>query len=204
MQVELICFFFLKKRWICRIFCCLINIMKNFNPQKMLAAVAYVCQSNENKFDKLALIKVLYLAERDSICQTFSYMTGDEMLRYRFGPILKHLHDALRGKSTKYFQNLWDKYLKNPDAGSNDVFLIETPDMGELSFADKSFLNSAIKTVNSCPHGELVEEIHKLPEWDAAFRHGKSRIDLVDILHLYRPDLTSEEILDIKRELEPA
>lgn len=170
----------------------------------MLAAAAYVCQSNGNKFDKLALIKVLYLAERDSICQTFSYMTGDEMLRYKFGPILKHLHDALRGKSTEGFQALWNKYLKNPDGDSNDVVLVGTPDMGELSFADKSFLDSAIKTVNSCPQGELVEEFHKLPEWDAAFRHGKSRIDLVDILHHYRPDLSSEEILDIKKELESA
>ena len=181
--------------------------MDNFDIQKTLACAAYVCQSNKGKFDKLAMIKVLYIAERDTICETFNVMTGDKMQKYPFGPVLKHLHDALRGKASTEFQKEWDSHFENPKSGAkskgaNDVKLIKTPDMDELSYANRLFLDRALKFVNSCKKGTLVDTAHEFPEWDMAVRRGIKDIDLADILTNYRKDLTSKEVLEIKAEIQ--
>lgn len=181
--------------------------MDNFDMQKTLACAAYVCQSNKGKFDKLAMIKVLYIAERDTICETFNVMTGDKMQKYPFGPVLKHLHDALRGKASTEFQKEWDSHFENPKSGAkskgaNDVKLIKTPDMDELSYANRLFLDRALKSVNSCKKGTLVDTAHEFPEWDMAVRRGIKDIDLADILTNYRKDLTSKEVLEIKAEIQ--
>ena len=181
--------------------------MDKFNIQKTLACAAYVCQSNKGKFDKLSMITVLYIAERDTICETFNVMTGDKKKKYPFGPVLKHLYDALRGKASTEFQKEWDSHFENPKSGAkskgaNDVKLIKTPDMDELSYANRLFLDRALKFVNSCKKGTLVDTAHEFPEWDMAVRRGIKDIDLADILTNYRKDLTSKEVLEIKAEIQ--
>jgi len=175
-----------------------------FNSKKMLAAVAYVCKSNEGKYDKLALIKVLYIAERESICETFNVMTGDEMLKYPFGPVLKRLHDSLRGTASTEFQSEWNKYFKNPKKETSkdqNVHLKELPDMDELSYADKLFLDRGISFINNCKRGTLVDRVHDFPEWDIAMKRGTVEIDIADILNTYRSDLSQSEVMEIKAEL---
>lgn len=175
-----------------------------FNSKKMLAAAAYVCQSNNGKYDKLALIKVLYIAERESICETFHVMTGDEMLKYTYGPVLKRLHDVLRGKATLGFQSEWDKHFKNPvkeTSKDQNVRLKTLPDMDELSYADKLFLDKGISFVNNCKRGKLVGEVHDFHEWEIAKNSGSAKIDVVDILNTYRSDLSQAEVMEIKAEL---
>lgn len=186
--------------------------MKNFNAKKMIAAAAYVCEQNGGKFDKLALIKVLYIAERESICETFNPLTGDEMLKFKFGPVLKRLHDALRGLAEEDFQTEWNAYFSNPPKsdtpakhkGADDVKLKARPDMDELSYADERFLDKAVRFVNSCKLGSLVNRVHEFPEWDIAVKRGARAIDVADILSSYRPDLTQDEVLEIKNEIQPA
>ena len=168
----------------------------------MLAAVAYVCQSNNGKFNKLALIKTLYVAERKSICETLNAMTGDSMLKYKHGPVLKNLHDALRNRASVDFQNEWNKHFKNPSEDDNNVYIESLPDMDELSFADRAFLDCAINFVNSCPKGELVNTTHDFPEWEAAKMRGSAIIDVADILKEYRKDLTVDEIAEIRKEIQ--
>lgn len=177
--------------------------MSTLDIDKMLAAVAYICNTNGGKFDKLALIKAMYIAERECICETFNHMTGDEMLGYKFGPVLKNLLDATRGKAFPKFQQKWDYYFAKSDH-SDDIKMLKTPDLDELSHADKLFLDRAIKFVNDCPKGTLVEKVHEFPEWDIAIKRGIHKIDVADILSKYRSDLTTSEVIEIKKELETA
>lgn len=180
----------------------MLHLIIIMDTNKMLAAAAYVCQSNDGKFDKLALIKTLYFAEKKSICETLNAMTGDRMLKYTHGPVLKNLHDALRDRAAAGFQNEWNKHFKNPSKKDKNVYIKSLPDMDELSFADRAFLDCAITFVNSCPKGELVNTTHDFPEWEAAKMRGSRIIDVSDILKEYRRDLTADEIAEIRKEIQ--
>ena len=180
----------------------------NFDINKALACVAYICNSfPSGSCREIDIIKAMYVAERESICTTFNPMTGDVMMCYPKGPILKKIHDIIRGvKSARDYLPLWEKYFTEKKQGKFKVVSVgkELPDMSVLSPADEAFLNRGIGFVNSCEGRSIVHETHKSKnfiEWVTARNKGEKLIDIGVFLRERRRDLTPKDIEKIKERL---
>ena len=57
------------------------------NLKALLAASAYVCQLNRGEIPEIALIKILYEAERSAITYSLYSITGDSFETHKKGPV---------------------------------------------------------------------------------------------------------------------
>ncbi len=181
---------------------------KGIDIEKLIACVAYICGSApDGKYRAIDMIKAMYMAERESVIRTFHPMTGDDMMCYVHGPILKTLHDLTRGCARREYQSQWDKCfttLKNGRYNVIQIKLAARPNMDRLSPANEAFLNRGIGFVDSCNGKSIIHETHKsmiCPEWVAARNAGLKNIRISDILKRYRKDLTRGDIEQIQKEI---
>ncbi len=61
-----------------------------FNDKKVLEIISYLLSLNNNRMDKLKLIKELYLIDRLSIDETNMSITNDKYFSLPHGPILSN------------------------------------------------------------------------------------------------------------------
>lgn len=180
---------------------------KAFDINKAVACTAYICKSFPGgECRQIDLIKALYVAERESIATTFNPMIGDTMLCFEKGPILKTIHDLLRGRSPKAYLSVWRKYFHEKPVGRYKAISLKDnmPDMDVLSPADEAFLNRGIGFVNACKGRSIVHETHKsskFKEWVDARDKGQKCIDIGVFLREMRKDLTPADITEIKERL---
>lgn len=79
-----------------------------FRSQKVLEIITFLLSMNNNKMEKLKLIKELYLIDRLSIEETNMSITGDEYFSLPHGPILSNTLNILNDIQNK---NEWAEYL---------------------------------------------------------------------------------------------
>lgn len=180
---------------------------KNFDIEKAIACVAYICKSfPSGSCRQIDIIKAMYVAERESICTTFNSMVGDAMMCYPKGPILKNIHDIMRGRSSAEYLSLWNKHFCETKNGKYKTISVrdESPDMSVLSPADEAFLNRGIGFVISCQGRSIVHESHKSTkfiEWVDARNKGQKLINIGVFLKDRRKDLSENDIRTIKERL---
>lgn len=84
--------------------------MFHFNVKKAAQATALLMkQSGKDSNNYLKLIKLLYIAERESLQETGRSITGDRTVAMPHGPALSHICDLIRGEDTR---PEWAKYFK--------------------------------------------------------------------------------------------
>ena len=80
-----------------------------FRSQKVLEIISYLLSLNNNKIEKLKLIKELYLIDRASIDETDMSITGDEYFSLPHGPILSNTLNIINDLPNG---NEWSEYLE--------------------------------------------------------------------------------------------
>lgn len=145
-----------------------------FNFPALLASSAFLCNMNGGEMPEIALVKMLYEAERQALTRSYYTITGDNFVAYDKGPILSNFLYILRGKSKK--KDLcaqWQKHfeLKNEKSDLPVVCLKEKPDMDEISEMDKEYLSRAYgvyeRFLNDKNENKIVKYAHKrYTEWD--------------------------------------
>lgn len=144
------------------------------NLKALLAASAYVCKLNRGEIPEIALIKILYEAERSAITYSLYSITGDSFETHKKGPVLTHLLTLIRGTNKALKRNVleWNKFfeLKDKKTRRPMVSLKKLPDMDEISQMDKRYLDDAFvvysKFLKDDKETNLVHFAHKrYKEW---------------------------------------
>lgn len=133
-----------------------------FDERKTAEAAAYLLRLRGGRMPYMKLIKLLYLADRESLVETGYPITGDIQLSMNFGPVLSHVLDAIH-----YGSPVWNEYVSVPDG--YDVSLVSTAHdvaLDELSPYDRAMLGRVNDTVGSLDQWALVRYTHQLPEWE--------------------------------------
>ena len=144
------------------------------NFPALLAASAFLCEMNKGELPEIALVKMLYEAERQALTRSYYTITGDNFVAYDKGPVLSNFLYILRGKSKKRdLHTEWQKYfeLKNEKSDLPIVSLKEKPDMDEISETDKEYLSNAFGVyksfLNDKTENKIVKYAHKrYKEWN--------------------------------------
>lgn len=118
----------------------------------------------------LKLMKLLYLADRESFKKYGASLSGDEYYSLKNGPILSRTLNLISGMVESEVDG-WDAWIS--DKENHEVNLrrhIESlDDLDELSAADIEILANVWERYGSMTRWQLVEYTHdkrNLPEWD--------------------------------------
>ena len=145
------------------------SIKFKFNEQKAVQAAARLIQHSGGEMNYLALMKLLYLADREALLRFGRPITGDRLVAMKHGPVLSRVYDLVSQKKQEAPESEWHQFIPRPNAYVFTVRFSGVPDTGELSAAELALIDEVYARFRGWDEWRLVDHTHKLPEW----RHPK-------------------------------
>jgi uncharacterized phage-associated protein len=128
---------------------------------KAIQAVGVLFRADGVKrMNYMRLLKLLYLADRESYSDTGRPITGGIVVAMERGPVLEEVYDLIRGQHRS--MPLWDSFFRKK---RYDLVELAEPDVGQLSKYEISKLQEITKKFEDMDEWELVQFTHTLPEW---------------------------------------
>jgi hypothetical protein len=151
-----------------------------FNARKAIQAVAVLLKSRPDHTDNyMRLLKVLYIADRESIIETGVPITGDAFVAMEHGTMLSRLLNlAKRAKGyldTDGDHAEWDKYIVRKRWTRAGIRLITDPGCDALCDYEVTKLSEVAKRYETCDQWAMRDETHKLPEYRDPIPEGKKQ-----------------------------
>jgi len=153
--------------------------MFHFDCRKMVQALAVLMrQPGRDQSNYYKLLKLLYIAEKESLIETGHPITGDDLVAMPHGPALSATCDLMRGRDSR---QEWSEYIV--PAGGHQIRLIAEPGDDLLCDYEVSKLKDVAKRHAAKTWAQMRRFCHKFPE-QAKNDPGKSskEIPLEDIL----------------------
>ena len=142
--------------------------------EKAAQAAALFLLKAGGSLPHLKLMKLLYIADRESYRRCGSPITGDVMVSMPHGPVLSHTYDLMKEDApwrsdywSSYVGALHDETLSLVDGVTKETFL------GALSEGDRDVVDYVWKQWGGMSPKELIKHTHKFPEWENP--HGSSK-----------------------------
>lgn len=136
-----------------------------FNVEKLIQACNYILKKNNFSLNYTKLIKLLYLADKESLKGTLGTITGDTYVSMNNGPVLSRLYDLIKGRYGKSdAQNLWDsRFIRD---GHDLIAATDRIPQGELSEFEMRVLDDVYDRFEGYDYGKMIEYVHdNCPEW---------------------------------------
>lgn len=131
------------------------------NREKAAQAAAYLVKLHGGQINLMALIKLLYLADRTALIETGFPITGDQMVSMPHGPVLSQIYDSAKWEIEG---DPWNSYIS--ERTGHEVFLVnENPSRGELSDYEIRVLEVIHSEFGHMNQFKLRDLTHDLPEW---------------------------------------
>lgn len=154
-----------------------------FDIEKLTQLVSYILKKNNNRLNYTKLIKILYLADKESFNAINHSMTGDLYYSLPQGPVLSNLLDLIRGRANFRLQTYWDSRFLTDDYDL--VLLTQNIPDGKLSRFEKRIIDELDVKFHNKSYADLIAYVHdknNCPEWIKPASHGRSPITEADIL----------------------
>lgn len=150
-----------------------------FNEKRTAQMAAFMLHRAGGRLPLLKLMKLMYLAERESLRLYGEPISGDKPVSMPHGPVLSNTLDRMNGwgGEAEGGWNSWVEDRSGHDLALRDPSMIRTPeqDLLELSDGDLEVLNDVWDRFGHMSKYDLVEYTHSdaCPEWEDP--HGSSR-----------------------------
>ena len=135
---------------------------------KSLQAISYLLE-REGSIEKVKLMKLLYLADRKSFIETGVPITGSNLYAMPFGPVPSQCLDLVNG-------NFGADVFRYIHLNDNMVTLRQSAGTDKLSEAERKVLDQILCEFGGVDKWKLVNETHKLPEYQACYEAGTSTL----------------------------
>lgn len=140
------------------------RILTRFDERKTTAAAAYLLGKAGGQMPYLRLIKLLYLADRESWRRYDRPITGDRYVSMKFGPVLSETYDLICNEELRASEGSpWSKTIST---AGYDVKLTGNADVGPLSEAEIEILDEVCQLTEKLDRWRISELTHSLPEWE--------------------------------------
>lgn len=173
-----------------------------FNEQKTAQMAVYFLKQQDGKMNKLKLMKLLYLAERESLHRYGMSMTGDYVVSMDHGMVLSKTLDLARETAIDAHPDGW--YAMIARHGQYDLELTSSShdtELDELSQADHGILKDIWDHFGHMDEWTIRHHTHTLPEWENP--HGTSiPVPLKNLLKILGYSESEAEALSKQREKE--
>lgn len=146
------------------------TIKNLFNERRTAQAAAFMLHRAGGRLPLIKLMKLLYLAERQSLQQYGEPITGDRLVSLDHGPVLSKTYDHING-AAESCEGGWDSWIADRAehvVALRDSSMIRSPeqDLIELSDSDLEILASVWAEFGHLGKWALVRYTHdNLAEW---------------------------------------
>ncbi len=132
-----------------------------FNIAHTIQASAVLLKTEPaQRMSRLRLLKLLYIADRESLVERARPITGDHPAAMDNGPVLPTTYDLIKGED--FLAPQWQQYLKNE---GRDVVLVADPGVGDLSRREIAKLHEVAWRFQNSSDWVVAEATHTFPEW---------------------------------------
>jgi uncharacterized phage-associated protein len=133
------------------------------------AAAVLLEYDRARRLSYLRLLKLLYVADRETLLEKGRPITGDRAVARKLGPVLSHVYDLVRGQSAHAGE--WDHYVHTD---GYQVELVNDPGRGRLSPYDANKLREVSDRYRNLDDWQLCEVTHGYGEWAQHYAGGDS------------------------------
>ena len=166
--------------------------MPTLDTKKAVQAVAVLLkQAPGRQMPYLQLLKLLYIADRESLRETMRPVLGGKTVAMKNGPLHSDVYDLI-----KYQNQAWTCYI---NLYEYDVVLTDDPGDSELSDYEIGLLSNIAEKYSGFTEWQLVDLTHGFSEWLKNYPNpteNTSRpIHLGDILDAVGLQAQKDEIL---------
>lgn len=173
-------------------------VCEGFNARKAAQVIAYLAsKSHEKRLHVVKAIKLVYLADRESIAKFGFPILDEDRVSMPHGPVNSTTYSHACGEYDLAASG-WSDFLR--DRSNHQISVkhgLTTEDFDELSDADLACLDRVWRRFGSMGPWELRDWTHKrtnIPEWEDP--HGSSRsiplVRIMSILGIESPDEQAE------------
>lgn len=140
-----------------------------FNEQKAAQVAAWFIGQEGGAMPHLKLMKLMYLAERESMKRSGYPMMGDRLVALKYGPVLSQTLNHINDQAPSTPGNGWDSWIS--DRADNKVALVNPvspEDLDELSRADLAVLADVWRDCGHMTKFAICDYTHRpdvCPEW---------------------------------------
>jgi len=133
-----------------------------FQPLRATQAAALFLDMAGGRSKFTSILKLLYLADRQSLLETGSTITGDTVVDMKNGPVLSITYDCVKGTASRANCEAWDGCIRKE---GNYAVLTANPGDDELSDYDLEVIREVHREHGWRDlHSLLHDVIHQLPE----------------------------------------
>jgi len=148
------------------------------NFEKSLQAAGVLLGLDGNRMERIRLLKLLYIADRELLGETGRTITGDRVVAMDHGPVLSEVYDLIKGQASRAGE--WNQHVHT---ANRSVELRKDPGRGELSRREVEKLTEVTDRYRDVDDWSLSGITHGFAEWSLNFREGTSSpIPWLDVL----------------------
>lgn len=169
-----------------------------FDTLKVVQAAAVLLRAEGGCMSRLRLLKLLYIADRESIAETLRPITGDDVVAMDHGPVLSQTYRLIR-REPGTDNAVWDRHIGQD--GARDHVLRSEPGDGLLSEYEVSKLRAVSAGRRGMTDYQIADETHKYPEWvrNQPPEGSRQNIPLRDVLEALGMQEYEEKLRDESR-----
>lgn len=117
----------------------------------------------------MALIKLLYLADREALKENERPITGDHYVSMKYGPVLSRVRNLITEEEA--VRDYWGQYISAPS--EYEISLSQDPGDDELCQAEEDILDKVYEQYGKIDRFKLAEITHEIcEEWQAPTEEG--------------------------------
>lgn len=139
--------------------------MFRFDLTKAIQAAAVLFREEGTEaMEALRLLKLLYVAERESIQEISRPIVGDRIVALEHGPVMSDLYDLVKDEPLHSDQwTEWHQFFES--SGRHVVVLTGNPGIGQLSKYEIAKLKDVAQRYRNIDEWKLVDESRQFEEW---------------------------------------
>ena len=171
-----------------------------FDEVKATQAAALFLKKAGGELNYLALIKLLYKADRDAIRLWGMPITTDDYVSMKFGPVTSRIYDRIKSSANRMARTtIWSSHIRKSADDPNVVILESDPGVSELSPAEERLIEEIFAADGKKDRFALAEECHdSFPEWQDP-GSSSTPIEIDDIIDAL--GLSEEEAAHVRSSL---
>ncbi len=132
-----------------------------FNVSKAIQAIGVLLHtSSTSHMNYMRLLKLLYIADRESLRDTGRPITGDRVMAMERGPLPSTVYSLIKGQHMEAPR--WNKFFHRQ---RYEIGLTGEPGVGELSRYEIEKLEEIAQRYEDKDEWEMVQLTHEFPEW---------------------------------------
>ncbi len=150
-----------------------------FDAEKAVQAAGVLLRAHEGRqMEFLRLLKLLYIADRESLKATGSPIIGNKPVAMDYGPLHSAVYDLIKGMHPD--EQIWSAHIQK---FGYSIRLLDDPGVLKLSRFEIEILNKIADQYCNDSEWDIVKYTHSFEEWKKNFVEGTSRpIPIEDIL----------------------